>query len=282
MTSSVPAELRETGAGHGKVCVWSGGVLWIGGGADRAGDVHAHHALQLSFSDEPALAFRPGDAAVWTSYPGCLIPADYPHAIDASHRPYANLFVDPESPEGRSLGRLAAESAGGIVRLDEGESRAAAKGAGGIVRLDEGESRAAAELLYGAWVGGADQAGLEAAAREVIRRFAGTAPPHALADPRVLAAIALIRNRLDQRVTLTDVARELHLSPSRLRHLFVEEVGLPFRTFVLWERLRRVIETIGTESLTQIALAAGFADAAHMTRTFRRMLGFAPSLLRQL
>lgn len=266
MASSVPAELREPGAGRGRVCVWTGGVLWIGGGADRVGDVHAHHALQLSFSDEPALAFRPGDATIWTSYPGCLIPADYAHAIDASHRPYANIFVDPESPEGRSLGRQAKEGGG----------------AGGIVRLDDGASRAAAKLLYGAWVSGADGAGLEAAAREVVRRFAGTAPPHALADPRVLAAIALIRARLDQRVTLTDVARELHLSPSRLRHLFVEEVGLPFRTFVLWERLRRVIETIGTESLTRIALAAGFADAAHMTRTFRRMLGFAPSLLRQL
>lgn len=240
-------------------------MLWIGGGADRVGDVHAHHALQLSFSDEPALAFRPGEAQVWTSYPGCLIPPDYPHAIDASFRPYANIFVDPESSEGRSLGR-----------------RQEGNGAGGIVRLDDGESRAAAELLFGAWVGGAGGAGLESAAREVVRRFAGTAPPHALADPRVLAAIALIRARLDQRVTLTDVAGELHLSPSRLRHLFVEEVGLPFRTFVLWERLRRVIETIGTESLTQIALAAGFADAAHMTRTFRRMLGFAPSLLRQL
>jgi AraC-like DNA-binding protein len=34
-----------------------------------------------------------------------------------------------------------------------------------------------------------------------------------------------------------------------------------------------------TASLTDAARAAGFADAAHMTRTFRRMLGISPSSL---
>lgn len=33
-------------------------------------------------------------------------------------------------------------------------------------------------------------------------------------------------------------------------------------------------------SLTQAALDAGFADAAHTTRTFRRMVGFAPSMMK--
>jgi AraC-like DNA-binding protein len=112
-----------------------------------------------------------------------------------------------------------------------------------------------------------------------VRRFAGAAAPRATADPRVLGAIELIRARLDGRVTLPDVARELHVSPSRLRHLFVDEVGLPFRTYVLWQRLQRVIQGLGTGNLTHIALSAGFADAAHMTRTFRRMVGFAPSAL---
>ncbi|HET6579489.1 MAG TPA: helix-turn-helix transcriptional regulator [Gemmatimonadales bacterium] len=77
-------------------------------------------------------------------------------------------------------------------------------------------------------------------------------------------------------MTLPDLARDLHISPSRLRHLFVEEVGQPFRTYVLWQRLQRVIQRLGfKQNLTHAALDAGFADASHMARTFRRMVGFA-------
>jgi AraC-like DNA-binding protein len=62
--------------------------------------------------------------------------------------------------------------------------------------------------------------------------------------------------------------------------LFVEAVGLPFRAHVLRQRLQRLIREIRTgKSLTHAALAAGFADAAHMTRAFRRMTGIAPSRL---
>ncbi|HEX6644965.1 MAG TPA: helix-turn-helix transcriptional regulator, partial [Gemmatimonadales bacterium] len=89
--------------------------------------------------------------------------------------------------------------------------------------------------------------------------------------------IELIRSRLDRKVTLPDIARDLNVSPSRLRHLFAEEVGLPFKTYVLWQRLQRAVQLQSTGNLTNAALSAGFADAAHMTRTFRRMLGMAPS-----
>jgi AraC family transcriptional regulator len=243
-----------------QVCVWPGGILWIGI-ADGVGTVHAHHALQLSFGADRLPGFRRGSDQAFTTYTGCLIPADLPHAIDATGgRRFANIFVDPETAEGRALRTRTVP--------------------GAITALDDTEARAAADLLYGAWTETHACARLEPAAREVVRRFAGTAPPRDTSDPRVLGAIELIRERLDRKVTLADVARELNVSPSRLRHLFVEEVGLPFRTYVLWQRLQRVIQTVRTEkSLTHAALDAGFADAAHMTRTFRRMAGIAPSML---
>jgi AraC family transcriptional regulator len=223
--------------------------------------VHAHHALQLSFGHDDPLHFRRGTETEWTGYRGCLIPADLPHALEATGRRFANIWVDPETPEGRGLRTRAA--AGGV-----------------ITPLDDAETRAGAHLLFRVWAESQDCAQLEPAAREVVRRTAGTAAPRLTTDPRVLGALELIRARIDRRVTLSDVARDLHVSPSRLRHLFVAEVGLPFRTYVLWQRLQRVIQGLGTENLTHVALAAGFADAAHMTRTFRRMVGMAPSAMK--
>jgi AraC-like DNA-binding protein len=221
--------------------------------------VHAHHALQLSFGWQEELHLRRGVDANWTGYRACLIPADLPHALDSTGRTYAIIFVDPETPEGQRLRAQAAPDA--------------------ITPLDTPDAHAAAERIFGTWAESQDCARLEPAAREAVQLLAGTEAPRRPIDPRVLGAIELIRARLGGRVTLGEVARELHVSPSRLRHLFVEEVGLPFRTYVLWQRLQRVIRGLGTESLSHAALAAGFADAAHMTRTFRRMIGVAPSAM---
>jgi AraC family transcriptional regulator len=80
---------------------------------------------------------------------------------------------------------------------------------------------------------------------------------------------------------MATVAKLIHLSPGRTRHLFVEQTGLPFRTYLLWLRLVRAVEVYaGGASLTEAAHGAGFADSAHLSRTFRRMFGIAAASLR--
>jgi len=53
------------------------------------------------------------------------------------------------------------------------------------------------------------------------------------------------------------------LSPGRTRHLFVQQTGLSFRTYLLWLRLDRAVALFAEgASLTAAANAAGFADSA--------------------
>ena len=94
-------------------------------------------------------------------------------------------------------------------------------------------------------------------------------------DLRIAKMIAWVTERLDQPVSLRDVAKVICLSPGRTRHLFVQQTGLPFRTYLLWLRLTRAVELFGGgASLTEAAAhSAGFADSAHFSRTFRRMFG---------
>jgi len=55
---------------------------------------------------------------------------------------------------------------------------------------------------------------------------------------------------------------------------------MALRPYILWRRFLRVCELLaGGESLSTAAHRAGFADAAHLTRTSRRMFGFPPSAL---
>jgi AraC-like DNA-binding protein len=89
-----------------------------------------------------------------------------------------------------------------------------------------------------------------------------------------------IRRRLNRRITLAELAKAVHRSPSRLAHRFREATGVPLRRFILWRRLRAAAEiAMQGSSLTEAAHAAGFADSAHLSRTFRSMFGIAPSSL---
>jgi len=77
--------------------------------------------------------------------------------------------------------------------------------------------------------------------------------------------------------TLADIAG---LSPSRFMHAFTESVGVPVRPYILWLRLQRAAcDLMDGASVTSAAHRAGFADGAHLTRTFRRMLGATPTNL---
>jgi AraC-like DNA-binding protein len=84
-------------------------------------------------------------------------------------------------------------------------------------------------------------------------------------------------------LTLEEVAGEAFLSPSRFRHLFVEETGMGLRPYILWRRFVSVWDRLmAGDSLSSAAHHAGFADAAHLTRTCRRMFGFPPSALQMV
>ena len=72
------------------------------------------------------------------------------------------------------------------------------------------------------------------------------------------------------------------LSPSRFRHLSVE-TGTTFRAYLLWLRLNLAIESwMAGKSWTGAAQEAGFADSAHLTRTFKRMFRIAHASLVRL
>ncbi len=96
-------------------------------------------------------------------------------------------------------------------------------------------------------------------------------------DPRITAAVRALRSAGGSYPTSRDLARTVGLSASRLRHLFAEQIGMSFRRYTLWLRLNAVLdELLEGASLTTGAHAAGFADSAHLSRTFRRMFGIVP------
>jgi AraC-like DNA-binding protein len=134
--------------------------------------------------------------------------------------------------------------------------------------------------LFEAWLEHRSARAVTDAARRVIHVLTRGVEPTVVSDERILRATAYIKSHLESPLTLEDVAAQAFLSPSRFRHLFVEETGMALRPYILWRRFLRVWELLmAGESLSTAAHRAGFADAAHLTRTSRRMFGFPPSAL---
>jgi AraC-like DNA-binding protein len=239
---------------------WDGGCLFVG----RHGGlvpVHAHYAIQIAFGAEPGIRFRPSERDDWTEYAGAIIPSRQPHSMDVT-RVSANvvLFVEPETREGRAL-------------TDRWLRQ-------GIAAMPEALFAELAPPLFAAAFEERTAAAVERAARRVIHALTGGVEPAVVTDERILRAVAHIRAHLDAPLTLDDVADVACLSPSRFRHLFVEQTGVGLRPYVLWRRFLRVWTLLSEgASLSAAAHAAGFADAAHLSRTSRSTFGFPPSAM---
>ena len=247
-------------AGVGHFVSWEGGCLLIGRAVGVV-PIHSHYAIQIAFGAEPGIRFRSSEQEDWTEYVGAIIASRQPHSMDASHVS-ANvvLFVEPETREGRALSELYLHD--------------------GIAALHEDKLGHVRSQFFAVWQEQRTVAAVARAGQRVIQSLTGGVEPAMLSDERILRAIGYIKSHLDAALTLDEVAAEAFLSPSRFRHLFVEQTGMALRPYILWRRFLRVWEMLAAgESLSTAAHRAGFADAAHLTRTSRRMFGFPPSAL---
>lgn len=258
---TVPA--RRSGvrpiAGVGRVHFWSGGSLWMGRDAGR-GQTHAHHAIQITLALDGRFALREHEDSAWSGFQGAIVLPHCRHQFDGCGSVIAQLFVEPETAPGRALiGRFAGTP---------------------ITALPLETQRAMVSLLGARRHAAPSDDALIAAGQSAIALLAGPAAPGAMADPRIVDAIAEIQARLAGSLKLGDAAAAAHLSPSRFRHLFIEQTGTVFRAYVLWLRLHVAIRAaMAGQSWTAAAHEAGFTDSAHLSRTFRRMFGIAPAML---
>ena len=245
----------------GRILFWRGGSLWIGLAGEATG-LHAHHAVQIALPFPRGCVQFQDRAGKWTSFTAAIVPAHEPHAFEARGQLVAQIFVDPESRHGRNFQRRFHKD--GIVALQ-------------ATTITQKIADLAA--LYGAH---ASDTALIEGARAIVASLSGDAGVQASpTDERVERALQLVREQIAGSIPLGRIASAVHLSPDRFRHLFVAETGVTFRAYLLWVRLERSLTAyISGESLTNAAFTGGFADAAHFSRTFRKMFGIAPASVR--
>jgi AraC-like DNA-binding protein len=111
--------------------------------------------------------------------------------------------------------------------------------------------------------------------QEIIR-------PKLPATPKLDArARALVKELwANPRSSVDELASSLGLSYDRTSHLFADAMGIPIRTYLLWQKLYKAGGLLlSGATLTEAAHGAGFVDSAHYSSAFHRAYGMPPSEL---
>jgi AraC-like DNA-binding protein len=251
----------NTIAASGRVYLWQTGSLWIGRGQGRS-EWHQHHAHQLALALDGEFRFRSNRKENWTTFEAAVVPSHCPHEFELDGNTVAHLFIEPESREGRVLSS----------RFDSQR----------ISALPQPAARQVAGLLLKAFRRHAQPDAMRAVAQAASDMLAGVGEASVgEVDARIARTLEYLRSRIRAPVSLADAANVATLSPSRFRHLFVQETGTSFRSYLLWLRINVAIDAaMAGASWTEAAHASGFADSSHLTRTHKRMFGIEPTAIR--
>ena len=250
-----PVTLTEA-AQPPKLFVWGARTLFLG----RALGLSAHRnavAVLCAGVDAPFETARDPKRPE-AGYVACrtaLIPANTLHHLACNDTLMAFLYVDARSDDYRRLANAMDFTYQRFGMRHAGESQYLAALA--ALRRGRPWREARAELAAALALGAA-----------------------ASPDARVAEALRHMHEHPDRPHALDQVARKARLSPSRFLHLFKAATGVPFRRYRLWVRMGAAVRDMTTgRSLTEAALAAGFASSSHFSAAFREMFGSSPSQL---
>jgi len=124
---------------------------------------------------------------------------------------------------------------------------------------------------------------LTSALASLLRAHAAAGPASGTGCRRKApAAVGIVRDLLAERLTeppsLAELAELTGLSQFSLLRAFRNETGLPPHAFLNQLRVRRARLLLDDGMpAAEVAVATGFADQAHLTRHFKRILGVPPA-----
>jgi AraC-like DNA-binding protein len=239
-------------------------------------DVHTHDTACFALLTGGAIRIRMrGTEFVARHGDLYAIDADEPHAgwpVDEQGWTQRTLYVDVAHLRALSGDERAVPHAGGVI--------------GPIIR-DPALSAALLDAHRASETNGPglyrDERYLSFAARLIGRHTKERPrPADAGREPRAVAiARGFIDERLADALSLDAIAQAAGLPPFRLFRAFARAMGMTPHEYQRQARVRYAMALIrasarGGGALSDIAVASGFADQAHLTRTFRRMLGVTP------
>ncbi|MEL6834413.1 MAG: AraC family transcriptional regulator [Bacteroidota bacterium] len=204
--------------------------------------VHQHPAAEVLLVRSGTVTVRAGEQE-YADIKGCVLPPNIVHSVQGQNA-YCEIWIlekNLASVEGQDL-MPPTYSSGAIMILSEEET----------AHYDD----------------------------TLLEKFQSLPALTVVNDQRVSACIKFIKeNLVETALNRAMLGAKVHLSPSRLSHLFKTQTGTTLQNYIIWERLKCAISCSLNQgiNLLNAAYQAGFYDAAHFSRAFQKMFGVNPS-----
>ncbi len=248
--------------------LWPNRALVLGVAGDS--QLHAHFAAQISYGLHGPFQVRCSDSGEWHSTQAAIFAANAAHQIDSHGQALAHLFIATSAAQFSTQ-----------IQADFHQSPPFQALLPGLQTLLQGQtSFDEAQRILQAWL----------ACVLSPQQLAQTRDQDARKQQRMARIFAHIESSMHaanglqlEKVSAQELAKLVHLSSSRFLHLFRAEAGMSLSRYLLWMRLQIAINAIGQgANITTAAHQAGFADLAHMSRSFRATIGIPASHLHKI
>jgi AraC family transcriptional regulator len=102
-----------------------------------------------------------------------------------------------------------------------------------------------------------------------------------LSQEKLILAIEYIEDQLESGLSVSGIARTVHMSPFHFARLFKQSTGKSPYRYVVHARAKRAKELLksGKFSIIEIAHRLGFADQSHLNRQLKDVFGATPKML---
>lgn len=88
---------------------------------------------------------------------------------------------------------------------------------------------------------------------------------------------AIISEKMEQGITVNAIAGEMHYNAGYLSHIVKEQTGQTLSDLLISMRMERACKLLSAgEKVMDVAMAVGYDNLAHFSRTFKRRIGVSP------
>lgn len=217
-------------------------------------DTHAHWMLQLFISIEDSIEIMINDKMIQCH---CIvIDKNIPHAFSANQKIYFSAIIEPDSSYAKQL----------FTRMNE-------HGYWINDNMDRTELRKQANLL------------IQSPSKEEYLNFISILDTYLKIehipityDERITELLHHLASCSCDNHTIAAFADQVALSPSRLSHLFKEQMGIPLKNYLLLHQMETAFKALFDGStISEAAMQAGFDSPSHFASTVKRMMGMSVS-----
>ncbi len=214
---------------------------------------HSHCILQIFLSFDAPMEIIVGERCI--SGKCVIINKNVPHSVVSNEQMRLSIFIEPTA----NLSHQLAKKLIGDYLICDKENIAE-------IQRKAVELISASQNIYQSFINNLiDYLGLKIA--------------HPILDERIKQTMNLLKDCDFYDHTIKYFSDKVALSPSRLSHLFREQIGVPLKSYIILHQLEKAFTALfDGKNITDAAMIAGFDSSSPFAATTKKWLGMPVSI----